>query len=313
MSEDKFMIPAMKLVPEDIFKAGGTDTIIEAIKAECEKHTPDTTTSKGRAEIKSLAFKVAQSKTFIDAMGKDVKAKYQAIISPIDAERKKVRDELDLLKDKVRKPLTDWENEQARIEAEEKAREQYLEAWDDAIREDAVFTRERDLARREAELKRQEEERKAKEEAERLERERIAREEQLKKEAAEQARKDAEEKARIERETALMKQMEAESAAKKAQEEAESAKVRARIEAEQAEARRIAEIKEAAEKAERDKQEALEKQRREHEEKEHQAAAEAARLKDIEDRRKADLAHRGTVNRAILEKVSSISVAMDLL
>lgn len=156
---DKFLIPVETLVPEDIFKQGGTDPIIKLIKEKVESfERPDISSAKGRAAIVSLAYDVARSKTFIDDMGKKVKEKYQSIIKPIDAERKKVRDELDALKDQVRKPVTDWEIEQERTKAEKKAREQFEKDWDAAIIDNDIVNRERELARREAELKRQEEE-----------------------------------------------------------------------------------------------------------------------------------------------------------
>lgn len=298
--EENMLIPVQNLVPEDVFKEGGTDPIINAIKAEVEKFQPDISTAKSRNEIASIAHKVARSKTFIDNMGKAVKDKYQSIIKPIDAERKKVRDELDALKEQVRKPLTDWENEQARIKAEEEALEKYNSDWDQAIIDNDIFNRERELKRREEELARQEADRKAKEEADRIESERIAHEEQLKKDAAEQAKRDAEEAARKREEEAIRKQLEAEQAAKKAQEEKEAAELRAKIEAEEAEKKRLADIQAAKEQAERDKQEALDRQRREQEEKERAEQERLRKIQEEEDRRKADIEHRGSINRGIL-------------
>lgn len=90
----------------------------EAIKAETDKLVPDLTTEKGRKEIASMAFKVAKTKTAIDAAGKLLNEEARAKINLVDAARRDIRDKLDALKDEVRKPLTEWEaKEEARVAA----------------------------------------------------------------------------------------------------------------------------------------------------------------------------------------------------
>ena len=318
MAEQNYLIPVEKLVPEDVFKEGGTDPIISKIKSIVDEFVSDTETAKGRAEIKSFAFKVTKSKTFLLGLGDSVAEKYrkiikdnQALLKPISSEQKKLGEELDALKDQARKPLTDWENEQARIKAEAEALEKYNSDWDQAIIDNDLFNREREIARKEAELKRKEEERKAKEESERLERERIEREERLKKEAAEQAKRDAEEATRREREEAVRKQIEAEQAAKRAEEEKKAAEERAKREAEEAERKRLADIKVAEEKAERDKQAALEAQRRAQEEKEQAERDRLEKIRQEEERRKADVDHRGKINRYILGELMGLGLSED--
>jgi hypothetical protein len=102
-----------------VFSAdNGLDPYIEKIRAEIAAFVPDTTTKKGRDEIASMAYKVAKSKTYLDNAGKDLVAELKAIPAKIDAERKRMRETLDALKDQVRQPLTDWETlEAARVEA----------------------------------------------------------------------------------------------------------------------------------------------------------------------------------------------------
>lgn len=96
----------------------GLDPYIEKIRAEVAAFVPDTTTKKGRDEIASMAYKVAKSKTYLDNAGKELVAELKAIPAKIDAERKRMRETLDALKDQVRQPLTDWETlEAARVEA----------------------------------------------------------------------------------------------------------------------------------------------------------------------------------------------------
>ncbi|OCS62006.1 hypothetical protein BBZ50_02590 [Escherichia coli] len=48
---------------------------------------PDITTAKGRKEIASLAYKVAQTKTYLDGLGKDLVAELKEIPKLIDANR----------------------------------------------------------------------------------------------------------------------------------------------------------------------------------------------------------------------------------
>lgn len=96
----------------------GLDPIIEKIKQEVSSLIPDVSTKSGRAEIASAAMKVARSKTYLDGIGKELVDKLKEQPKLIDAERKRIRDILDALKDEVRKPLTDWEiAEENRIES----------------------------------------------------------------------------------------------------------------------------------------------------------------------------------------------------
>lgn len=116
---------------------------------------PDITTAKGRKEIASLAYKVAQTKTYLDGLGKDLVAELKEIPKLIDANRKTVRDRLDELKAKARQPLTDYEEEQARIKAEEaKAAAEALAKQIESDHEIAILMdREFDRQREEARLK----------------------------------------------------------------------------------------------------------------------------------------------------------------
>lgn len=89
----------------------------EQIKAETDAFKPDLSTPTSRKEIAALAYKVTRTKTAIDAAGKKLNEDARAQISVVDAQRRKIREELDTLADTVRKPLTEWEAaEEARIE-----------------------------------------------------------------------------------------------------------------------------------------------------------------------------------------------------
>lgn len=93
-----------------VFRAeNGIDPIIAAIAAEVRAHVPDTSTKKGRDSIASLAYRVSRSKTVLDDAGKSLNEAARAEISIVDAARRKVREQLDALRDEARKPLDDWE------------------------------------------------------------------------------------------------------------------------------------------------------------------------------------------------------------
>lgn len=89
------------------------DEILSRIESEALSYAPDTSTAKGRKAIASLAAKVARSKTALDGAGKSLNDDRRAAISAVDAERRKIRERLDALKDRVRKPLTQWEEAEA--------------------------------------------------------------------------------------------------------------------------------------------------------------------------------------------------------
>lgn len=102
-----------------IFRAeNGIDPILAKIAARVREHKPDLTTEKGRKAIASLAYAVARSKTALDDAGKQLNEDARAQIGIVDSARKKLRDQLDALRDEARKPLDEWEAaENARVDA----------------------------------------------------------------------------------------------------------------------------------------------------------------------------------------------------
>lgn len=91
------------------------------MKAECDLLVPDTSTVKGRGEIRAQAFKVTRTKTAIDDAGKKLNEEAREKINAVDASRRKIREELDALADQVRKPLTEWEDAEKKRADEETA------------------------------------------------------------------------------------------------------------------------------------------------------------------------------------------------
>lgn len=85
------------------------------LENEIAVFVPDLSTESGRKQIASLAYKVSRTKTAIDDAGALLKSEWLKKSQAIDASRKEIRDKLDILRDKARKPLTDWEQaEEAR-------------------------------------------------------------------------------------------------------------------------------------------------------------------------------------------------------
>ena len=277
------------------------DPLIEAIEKEARSLVPDVTTKKGRDAIASMAHKVARSKTYIDNAGKDLVAELKALPKQIDESRRIARERLDALKDEVRRPLTEWEAEQERIKAEEAMNALHAEALvmnenidlQRAIQYEAdhemALLMNKDFDREQAEKKAE------------AERQRIAREEEIKRQAEEKAKREAAEKAQREIDAAAAREREAILAKERAERE--------RIEAQQ---RAELEQREAAERAEREKQAAVESERRkaqeeadrirrEAEQREQARLAEEKRKADEQARREADVKHRKTVGTEIVK------------
>lgn len=290
----------------DIFKSSNSvEDIISKIESEVNSFVNDVNTDKGRKEIKSLAYRVAQSKTYLDGLGKDLVAEMKEIPKLIDANRKTVRDRLDALRDKVRQPLTEWEAEQERIEAEKKMlawHEEALEmnaAFDKALAERIESDHEIALLMNEK-FDRDLEEAKAE-----AERQRIAREEEMKRQAAEQARLEAERKAQQEIEAAAQREREAKEAAERAEREKQEAIQRAEQAAKEAKEKAERDAKEAQERAEREKQLAIEAERKKALEAEQTRLAEEERKRKEDDKRQEDKEHRRKYNQETLQALVS--------
>lgn len=290
----------------EVFKSSDSvEDIISKIESEVNSFVNDVNTDKGRKEIKSLAYRVSQSKTYLDGLGKDLVAELKEIPKLIDANRKTVRDRLDALRDKVRQPLTEWEAEQDRIKAEKQMlawHEEALEmnaAFDKALAERIESDHEiallmnekfdRDLAEAKVEAERQ----------------RIAHEEELKRQAAEQARLEAERKAQKEIEAAAQREREAKEAAERAEREKQEAIQRAEQEAKEAKEKAERDAKEAQERAEREKQLAVEAERKKDLEAEQTRLAEEERRRKEDAKRQEDKEHRRKYNQETLQALVS--------
>lgn len=268
------------------------DKILKAIEAEALALVPDVTTVKGREDIASNAYKVAQAKARIEKEGKALADKQKEIPRLIDASRKKSKDFLEALQKRVRQPLTDWLAEEARVKAEKEeaerveaerveAEKKYQDAHELALLLNLKYDTEKAAAAVEAEKQRL-----ANEEAERARAEREAKERaecdaRIAKQAKEKAEREAKERAERDARIAADK-------IKHAEWEVEQAKERETRAAELAEKQRL----DAIERAEREKQAAIEADR---------TRVEAERLA-VEAKEKAEaakLSHRRKINNEI--------------
>jgi hypothetical protein len=88
-----------------------------SIKAEIAASEPDVSTDAGRKKIKSLAYRITRSKTAIDDAGKSRTEEWRKLTNQVNAQRKRVREELEDLAAEARQPVTEWERaEDERIE-----------------------------------------------------------------------------------------------------------------------------------------------------------------------------------------------------
>lgn len=105
-----------------VFAPGGVEDVLTRLEQQARAEPTDISTVAGRKAIASLAYKVARSKTALDALGKGLTDEWRQRTDAVNAERRLIRERLDALADEVRQPLTDWENkDKARIAAHERA------------------------------------------------------------------------------------------------------------------------------------------------------------------------------------------------
>lgn len=305
--KDSALVEIQKADALAIFRDGvGVEDLLSAIKEKACDFTPNISTAKGRSEIASMAHKVARTKTMIDNAGKALVDEYKEIPKKIDATRKRFRDELDALKEMVRQPLTQWEEEE-RKKAEE------IEGKIATIRDAGICNADNsvDLARAVAALEgiqidesygdrageaaiekdrllsslRERHASAVKAEAERAELERL--------------RKEQEERERKEREARIAEEA-AEKARKKAEEESARRELEARLAAERAEKERLAAIA----RAEEEKKAAVEAERRRIEEQERQA-------REAEEKRRMDEENRERVHLKIISSLVPLGLTIE--
>ncbi|WP_419687779.1 hypothetical protein ACN2W4_20940 [Serratia marcescens] len=287
------------------------DNLIKNIREKASSVVGDLNKAAGRKVYISMAATVRSTKVMIDDAGKELVAEMKKRPALVDASRRKVREALDDLAVEIRKPVTDWEAEQERIKSEHQMQAWHAEALEMNENFDLQCAIQFEADHELALLMNEKHDRDVTEAKAEAERQRIAHEEELKRQAAEQARIEAEQKAKAELEAAARREAEAQAAKERAEREAKEA-------AELAERQRI----EAQQKAERDKQEAIaaerrkaqeaaDKLKRETEAKEAARLAEEKRIADESAKRAADIEHRKTVNNKALADLIAAGVPED--
>lgn len=313
------LVPAMTGI--ELYSNGSARSVLDKIKAEVRSTVTDATTDKGRKEIASLAHKVSKAKVAMDEMGKSLTEEQRELINRVNEERRIIREELDSLRDEVRKPLTDYENrEKERVAGHESRIANFIsvtsnvseldsvalskliekvEAFDTSSMEEFANSAETHKGAALFKLgKLRDETLAAEQEKARIESERIEAEEKARKEREERIAKEAADKARLEAEEI--------AAAEKQEAEARRLHEIAQIEA-AAQAREKA-LRDEAELMERIAKEAAEKLRRD------QAKAELDRLNAIEaeriadEKRAANKKHRATILGSALQALVDAGV-----
>ncbi|UGA46632.1 hypothetical protein HU230_0011560 [Bradyrhizobium quebecense] len=320
---DSILEPSQAITPAALFGTGQIETIVSAIESQVRAEAYDIATPEGRERIKSVAYKIARSKTTLDEIGKEHVAEIKAQSAAIDKERKTLRDRLDALKEEVRKPVTDWEEAEANrtnghesaivavIEAARQASgkpaslirelvvivegysardwQEFKERADAAIAEALATLNQALAAAAKVEAERAELEA-LRAEAEALRAEKAAREV-----AEAEERRLVEQRAAAEREAAAAIERE-KARAEQAKRDQEAAVARAvEQERERAERARI----EAEQRAEREKAEAIEALHRRQEQEVAAAAAKKAAEEAAERRRQENTRHRNKVHAQI--------------
>jgi len=333
MSESKEVafLPTAETAMTVFTTSGAIDPYLAQIRAEIDLFIPDISTKKGRDAIASMAYKVSQSKSALEALGKAQADKAKEIPKLIDATRKHVKDTLDKWRDEVRQPLTDWENAEAERVARHKAEIDWLNSlvFCDGISADEIAlklqqAKDFDVSERLEEFESEAAKIKinaisglesafairkkfeddqaelARLRQEAAEREQKEREERIAREAAEKAKREAEEAAESERrrlqDEADRKEREAKLAIERAQrEKAEQEAAALRKEQEHAAALAKAEQdrKDAVARAEADKQAAIKAEQLRQQQ-------EAERLRVEEEARAKNKAHAKKINNEVL-------------
>jgi hypothetical protein len=95
-----------------IFTGGGLDAILAGIEGQVRAMTLDGSTSDGRDKIRSVAYKVARTKTALDSEAKKLTEGWRTATGQVNAERKRAQERLDALAEEVRAPLTAFESKE---------------------------------------------------------------------------------------------------------------------------------------------------------------------------------------------------------
>ncbi len=261
--------------------------LIEEVRVKASSVVGDLSKGTGRGVYISMADKVRKTKTMIEKAGKELVDEMKAKPAKIDAGRKRYRDAFDALATEIRKPVTDWEEEQAQIKADKEAEEERKWQEAEAKREAELLAQKKEADHEVALLLNEKYDRDLADRLAEQERQRSENEERIRREAAEQAIRDEQARHQAELDAAARREAEQRAATERAE--------RLRIEAEQkAEQDRLT----AIETARREQEAAIQRERAVAQAKENARLAEEKRIADEAAARAANVAHQKAVNNA---------------
>ena len=277
---------AIEIVPAQVFQQGGLDPLLAAIQEKINEFVGDASTEAGRKDIKSFAYEIARSKTYIDKAGKSLVDDQKASLKVIDNELKRARDWCDKKKSEALQPVTDWQAEEDKKVARLLRVTIPDEAISDNVQHDREVAKKLDLERRETAMAEKEQAAQAKQDEE----DRLEHEARIKDEAAKEAIRAADQKI------------------KAAEEKTEATKKAKKL----ADAQAICDAAKARERAEADKIAAVERAKKEAAEKvsadEKARADKLAKDKAEADKKAANKSHRASVNNKILAGLKSVGI-----
>ena len=111
-----------KINLQKLFTPEGMDSIIAEIQKEVADFSADISTKKGRAEIISMAAKVAKCKAPIKNLASELKEESRKLIDDVNSQWNRYEKAMDTLRDEIRKPVDEIEEAEAKILAERKER-----------------------------------------------------------------------------------------------------------------------------------------------------------------------------------------------
>lgn len=284
-------IAVLEIKPDQapaLYVPNGLDGYLEQIRQQVNE-VPDLSTAKGRARVASLAAQVSRSKVAIEKPGREYLKRLKELPKDVEAELRRWVTECDTLRDEVRKPLTEWEAEQERMKAEQQMLDWHTDALEMNEAHDKAAIERFESDHEIALLLNDKFDRDAAEAKAEAERQRIAHEEELKRQAVELAKQEAETAAQREREESARREAELKAKAEQAERDRIAAQERAEREA-----------AEARQRAEREKQEAIEAEQRKAREAEQRRLAEEKRIADEKAKREANVKHRKAVGTDVV-------------
>ena len=98
---------------QKLFTPEGMDLMIAEIQKEVADFSADISTKKGRAEIISMAAKVAKCKSPIKNLASELKEESRRLIDGVNAQWNRYESAMDTLRDEIRKPVDEIEEREA--------------------------------------------------------------------------------------------------------------------------------------------------------------------------------------------------------